>query len=78
MFDADPSPHMKIAGENIDPEVPLGILDEEGNIVTNLTNSSRTAHMSDQNSLSEKIVDAGRVEKCVADVRELVSSSPLS
>ena len=73
VFDADPSPDAEITSEVIDPEVPLGIMDDEGNIVANPTDTSTAVGESDQRAISkEKIIDAGHVEKCVTDVRELV------
>ena len=74
VFDADPSPDADITSEAIDPEVPLGVMDDEGNIITNPTNASMALGASGQRTNpKERIIDAGHVEKCVTDVRELVS-----
>jgi hypothetical protein len=71
VFDADPSPDAEITSEAIDPEVPLGIMDEDGNIVANPTD----VEISNQKAFTqERIIDAGLFEKCATDVRELVSS----
>lgn len=73
VFDADPSSDAEITSEVVDPEVPLGVMDDEGNIVANPTDVSTAVGISDQRAISkERIIDAGHVEKCVTDVRELV------
>lgn len=69
VFDADPSPDAEITSEMVDPDVPLGIMDEDGNIVANPAD----VRISDQSAFSqERIIDVGYTEKCVKDVRELV------
>ena len=76
VFDADPSPDAEITSEVIDPEVPLGIMDDEGNIVTSPTDSSMAVGKSGQRPISkERIIDAGHAEKHITDVRELVGTS---
>jgi len=73
VFDADPSPDAEITSEVIDLEVPLGVMDDQGNIVANPTNASTVIGRSDQRATSEeRVIYAGHVEKCVTDVRELV------
>jgi len=73
VFDADPSSDAEITNEVVDLEVPLGVMDDEGNIVANPTDASMAVGKSDQGAISkERIIDAGHVEKCVTDVRELV------
>ena len=73
VFDADPSPDAEITSEVIDFEVPLGVMDDEGNIVANPTDASTAVGRSNQRATSkERIVDAGHVERFVTDVRELV------
>lgn len=73
VFDADPSPDAEITSEVIDLEVPLGVMDDEGNIVANPTDASTVVGRSDQGATpKERIVDAGHVGKFVTDVRELV------
>jgi hypothetical protein len=73
VFGADPSPDTEITSEVVDPDAPLGIMDDEGNIVANPTDASTAVGKSDQRAISkERIIDAGHVEKCVTDVRELV------
>ena len=73
IFDADPSPDAEITSEAIDPEVPLGVMDDEGNIVIKPTGVNTGIGEFDQRAISkERIIDAGHVEKCVTDVRELV------
>ena len=73
VFDADPSPDAEITSEVIDPEVSLGVMDDEGNIVANPAGASTAVGKSDQRAIpKERIIDAGYVEKCVTDVRELV------
>ena len=73
VFDVDPSLDAETTSEVIDPEVPLGVMDDEGNIVANPTDASTVVGKSDQRAISkERIIDAGHVEKCVTDVRELV------
>lgn len=75
VFDADPSPDAEITGEAIGPEVPLGVMDEDGNIVANPTDMTRAIRMSGQAVFSEeRVIDAGHAERCVTDVRELVGS----
>jgi hypothetical protein len=75
VFDADPSPDAEITSEAIDPESPLGFMDDEGNIVTNPTGVRAAVGTPGQSMASkERIIDAGHVEKCVADVRELVGN----
>lgn len=60
----------------IDPEVPLGVMDSEGNIVTDQTGLGVVVDTSGQTvTPKERIIDAGHVEKCVTDVRELVRDS---
>jgi len=74
-FDADPSPDAEITSEVIDPEGPLGIMDNEGNIVTNPTGSSTTVGRSGQRPIpKERVIDAGHAEKHITDVRELVGA----
>ena len=69
VFNADPSPDAEITCEVIDPEVPLGVMDEDGNVVTKPTD----VRISGQNAFSqERIIDVGYSEKCVTDIRELV------
>ena len=74
VFDADPSPDAEITSEAIDPEVPLGVMDGEGNIVTNPTDmgTADVGASGQRVNSGERIIDAGHVEKCVTDVRELV------
>lgn len=67
VFDADPSPDSEITSEAIDLEVPLGVMDADGKIVTNSMGMIT----------SERIIDAGHTEKCVMDVGDLVGSFPL-
>lgn len=75
MFNADPSPDAVITSEAIDPETPLGIMDDEGNIITNPTDAGTAIDPPDQRvTHKERIIDVGHMEKCVMDVRELVSS----
>ena len=75
VFDADPSPDAEITSEAIDPEIPLGIIDDDGNIVANPEDVSATVGNSGQRAVSkERIIHAGHAEKCVMDVRELVST----
>lgn len=75
VFDADPSPDAEITSEMIDPEVPLGILDDEGNIVVDPTDVTTAIGTPGQRERpKERIIDAGHVEKCVTDVRELVGN----
>ena len=75
VFDADPSPDAEITSEAIDPEVPLGVMDDEGNIVADLTDVSMAVDTSGQRATpKERMIDAGHVEKCVTDVRELVGN----
>ena len=75
VFDADPSPDAEITREVIDPEVPLGVMDDEGNIIADpkglgmAIGTSRRAV-----TPKERIIDAGHIEKCVTDVRELVGN----
>jgi len=70
VFDADPSPDAEITSEAIDPEAPLGVMDDEGNIVATPTDALRGQG---QRAISrERVIDVGYVEKCVVDVRELV------
>ena len=73
VFDADPSPDVEITSQAIDPEVPLGIMDEGGNIAPNPTEVARTIGISGQKATpEERIIDAGHAEKRITDVRELV------
>lgn len=73
VFDVDPSPDAEITSEVIDPEVPLGFMDGEGNIVTSPIDASTAVSKLGQRAISkERIIDAGHVQKCVTDVRELV------
>ncbi|KAF9645068.1 DNA-binding protein [Thelephora ganbajun] len=75
VFDADPSPDTEITSEVIDPEVPLGVMDDEGNVVTNPTDVSTAVGKFAQRAISkERIIDAGHAEKYVTDVRELVGN----
>lgn len=74
VFDADPSPDAEITSEAIDPELPLGVINDEGGIVTDLTDVGMTTGEPEQSPIfKERVIDAGHVEKCVTDVRELVS-----
>lgn len=74
VFDADPSPDAEITSEAIDPELPLGVMNDEGGIITDLTDAGITAGGPEQSPIfKERVIDAGHVEKCVTDVRELVS-----
>lgn len=62
-----------ITSEAIDPEAPLGVMDDEGNIVVTPTDANTAVGGQGQRAISrERIIDAGHVEKCVTDVRELV------
>jgi len=73
VFDADPSPDAEITSEVIDPDVPLGVMDDEGNIIAHSTGVGMAVGASGQTvTPKERIIDAGQVEKCVTDVRELV------
>lgn len=75
MFDAGPSSGVEITSEAIDPELPLGIMGDDGNIVPNPADSTAATGVSSQKAFSgERVIDAGHVEKCVTDVRELVCS----
>ena len=75
VFDADPSPDAEITSEMIDPEVPLGVMDDEGNITTDPAGVGIVVDPSGHKAASkEKIIDAGHVEKCVTDVRDLVGN----
>jgi hypothetical protein len=74
VFDADPSPDVEITSEVIDPELPLGVMDDEGNIVTNQTGIAAIGKSGQRPASKERIIDAGHVEKHITDVRELVSS----
>lgn len=75
VFDADPSPDAEITSEVIDPDVPLGVMDDEGNIVTDPADVRAAVGNSDQRAISmERIIHAGHAEKCVTDVRELVGA----
>ena len=74
VFDADPSPDAEITSEVIDPELPLGVMNDEGNIITDPTDAGMAAGEPEQSPMfKERVIDVGHVEKCVADVRELVS-----
>lgn len=74
VFSADPSPDAEITSGAIDSEMPLGLMNEVGDIVANPTDVTRAVEISGQKVFSERIIDAGHVEKCVTDVRELVGS----
>ncbi|KAF9789652.1 HORMA-domain-containing protein [Thelephora terrestris] len=75
VFDADPSPVAEITSEVVDPGVPLGVMDDDGNIVASPTDLTTVVAVAGQKAPSkEKIVDVGHAEKCVTDVRELVRS----
>ena len=75
IFEADPSLAAEITREVIDPEVPLGVMDNEGNIVTKPMDVTPAVVTSGGRVVSEeRIIDAGHVEKCVTDVRELVGN----
>ena len=63
-FDADPSPDAEITSEAIDPELPLGVMNDEG---------MAAGEPGQSPIFKERVIDVGHVEKCVADVRELVS-----
>jgi hypothetical protein len=77
VFDADPSPVAEITSEVVDPEVPLGVMDDDGNIVASPTDVTTVVAVAGQKAPStEKIVDVGHAEKCVTDVRELVRCLP--
>lgn len=79
MFEADPSPHSEITSNATDLETPLGIMDDDGNILTNPTHMARAVRLSTQGAfLAERIINAGRIENCVTDVRELVGALLLS
>jgi hypothetical protein len=78
-FDADPSLDAEITSVVIDPEAPLGVMGGEGNIVSNPTDEGAIVGASDRRTTSkERIIDAGQVEKCATDVRELVGNVFLS
>jgi len=73
VFDADPSSAAGITSEAIDPEIPLSIMGDDGNIVPNPADSTTATGVSGQKAASnERVIDAGHVEKCVTDFRELV------
>ena len=75
VFDADPSPDAEIMNEAIDPGSPLGIMDQVENIVGNPTDVTRAVGIPGQKTIPEgRIVDAGQVEECAMDIRELVGS----
>lgn len=76
VFDADPSSDAEITSEAIDPDAPLGIMDDNGNIVAYPAGASTADGIPGQKVLSkERIIDVGHAEKCVTDVRELVGPS---
>jgi hypothetical protein len=73
VFDADPSPDAEITSEAVDPDVPVGVLGDDGNIVASPANATSTVGIPGQDATpQERIIDVGHVEKCVTDVRELV------
>ena len=75
VFNADPSPDAEITSETIDPEVPLGVMDDEGNIITNPIDVSAAIGSPGQGANTrERVIDAGHPEKFIMDVRELVGN----
>ena len=72
-FDADPSLDAEITSMVIDPEAPLGVMGGDP------TDEGAIVGASDRRTTSEeRIIDAGQVEKCATDVRELVGNVFLS